>query len=292
MIIIVCNLCPRGCGVDRGSRRGVCGEGAAIRVAKIMLHRWEEPCICAEGGAGAIFFSGCSLHCVYCQNTAVSRGIAGAEYSPAALADAMLSLQARGADCIDLVTPTHFADGVIKAINLARRNGLRLPAVWNTSGYETVAAIDRLDGVADIYLTDFKYASPELAARYSSAPDYPAAALAALKAMVAQTGAPRYENGMLKRGVILRHLVLPGAWRDSAEVLRLAADAVGARNVVLSLMAQYTPEFVSDREKYPELCRRITTYEYNKAAEEAEKLGFDGYFQERAAATSDFTPEF
>ena len=287
-----CTLCPRKCGVDRDARRGVCGEGAAIRVAKIMLHRWEEPCICGEGGAGAIFFSGCSLRCVYCQNAAVSRGEGGEEYSPAALAEAMLGLQTQGADCVDLVTPTHFADGVIEAVTLAKRNGLRPPVVWNTSGYETVDAVDRLGGVADIYLTDFKYASPDLAARYSAAPDYPSVALAALKAMVAQTGAPRYENGLLRRGVILRHLVLPGAWRDSVEVLRLAADAVGTENVVLSLMAQYTPDFVRDREKYPELCRRITTYEYNKAAEEAEKLGFSGYFQEREAASSDYTPIF
>ena len=291
-MLINCSLCPRGCGVDRGSGRGYCGEGAAIRVAKVMLHRWEEPCICAGGGAGAIFFSGCSLRCVYCQNAAVSRGEVGSEYSVAALADAMLDLQAQGADCLDLVTPTHFADGVTEAVSLAKQNGLRRPVVWNTSGYETVETIGRLDGVADIYLTDFKYASPELAARYSSAPDYPAAALAALKAMVAQTGAPRCENGMLKRGVILRHLVLPGAWRDSVEVMRLAADAVGAENVVLSLMAQYTPDFLRERGKYPELCRRITTYEYNKAAEEAEKLGFDGWFQEREAASSDYTPLF
>ncbi|MBO4583860.1 MAG: radical SAM protein [Clostridia bacterium] len=287
-----CTLCPRKCGVDRDARRGVCGEGAAMRVAKIMLHRWEEPCICGEGGAGAIFFSGCSLRCVYCQNAAVSRGEVGEEYSPAALAEAMLGLQAQGADCVDLVTPTHFADGVIEAVNLANQNGLRRPVVWNTSGYETVDAVDRLGGVADIYLTDFKYASPDLAARYSAAPDYPSVALAALKAMVAQTGAPRYENGLLRRGVILRHLVLPGAWRDSVEVLRLAADAVGAENVVLSLMAQYTPDFLREPEKYPELCRRITTYEYNKAAEEAEKLGFSGYFQEREAASSDYTPIF
>lgn len=263
-----------------------------MRVAKIMLHRWEEPCICGEGGAGAIFFSGCSLRCVYCQNAAVSRGEVGAEYSPAALAEAMLDLQTQGADCVDLVTPTHFADGVIEAVNLAKRNGLRPPVVWNTSGYETADTIARLDGVADIYLTDFKYASPELAARYSAAPDYPDAALASLKAMAAQTGAPVFKNGMLKRGVILRHLVLPGAWRDSVEVLRLAADAVGAENVVLSLMAQYTPDFLREPEKFPELCRRITTYEYNKAAEEAEKLGFNGYFQERGAASSDYTPLF
>ena len=257
-----------------------------------MLHRWEEPCICAGGGAGAIFFSGCSLRCVYCQNYAVSRGEVGEEYSVAALAEAMLRLQEQGADCVDLVTPTHFADSIIEAVNLARQNGLRSPVVWNTSGYETPAAINRLEGVADIYLTDFKYASPELAARYSDAPDYPAAAFAALKAAVAQTGAPHYENGLMKRGVIMRHLVLPGAWRDSAEVLRLAADAVGAENVVLSLMAQYTPDFLREREKFPELCRRITTYEYNKAAEEAEKLGFRGYFQERESADTAYTPEF
>ena len=286
-----CTLCPRRCGVDRAASRGFCGEGALPRVAKVMLHRWEEPCICAGGGAGAIFFSGCSLKCVYCQNRAVSRGLVGEEYSVEKLAETMLGLQRRGADCIDLVTPTHFAGAIIEAVALAKSGGLRLPVVWNTSGYETAETIAKLDGTADIYLTDFKYASPALAEKYSAAPDYPAAALAALKAMAAQTGAPAFEGGMLRRGVIMRHLVLPGAWRDSVEVLRLAADAVGAKNVLLSLMAQYVPDF-ADAEKFPELRRRITTYEYNKAAEEAEKLGFDGWFQERGSATKDYTPLF
>ena len=286
-----CTLCPRRCGVDRAASRGFCGEGALPRVAKVMLHRWEEPCICAEGGAGAIFFSGCSLRCVYCQNYAVSRGEIGEEYSVDKLAETMLGLRDRGADCIDLVTPTHFAGSVIEAVAIAKRSGLRLPVVWNTSGYETTETLAKLAGTVDIYLTDFKYASPALAERYSAAPDYPETALAALKAMAAQTGAPRCENGMLKRGVIMRHLVLPGAWRDSVNVLRLAADAVGAENVLLSLMAQYVPDF-ADAEKFPELRRRITTYEYNKAAEEAEKLGFEGWFQERGSATKDYTPLF
>ena len=288
---MTCTLCPRRCGVDRASARGYCGESPLPRVAKVMLHRWEEPCLCAEGGAGAIFFSGCSLKCVYCQNYAVSRGRVGEEYSVGKLAETMLSLQRQGADCIDLVTPTHFAGAIIEAAALAKSGGLRLPVVWNTSGYETAETIAKLAGTADIYLTDFKYASPALAEKYSAAPDYPETALAALKAMAAQTGAPAFEGGMLRRGVIMRHLVLPGAWRDSVEVLRLAADAVGAKNVLLSLMAQYVPDF-ADAEKFPELCRRITTYEYNKAAEEAEKLGFDGWFQEREAATKDYTPLF
>lgn len=289
---MTCTLCPRRCGVDRAASRGFCGEGALPRVARIMLHRWEEPCICGSGGAGAIFFSGCALRCVYCQNRAVSRGLVGEEYSAARLAEAMLGLQDEGADCIDLVTPSHFAGALIDAVAAAKRNGLRLPVVWNTSGYETVGTVARLAGTTDIYLTDFKYASPDLAERYSAAPDYPATALAALKAMAAQTGAPVMENGLMKRGVIMRHLVLPGAWRDSVNVLRLAAGAVGAENLLISLMAQYTPDFVAEREKYPELCRRITTYEYNKAAEECEKLGFKGYFQEREAATKDYTPLF
>ena len=257
-----------------------------------MLHRWEEPCVCAEGGAGAIFFSGCSLRCVYCQNYAVSRGRAGEEYPVPRLAEAMLRLQEQGADCIDLVTPTHFTDAVIEAVGRAKENGLRLPVVWNTSGYETLDTVAKLDGVADVYLTDFKYASPALAEKYSAAPDYPSAALAALKAMAAQTGAPVFEGGLLRRGVIMRHLVLPGAWRDSVEVLRLAADAVGAENILVSLMAQYTPDFVADREKYPELCRRITTYEYHNVEKECERLGFDGYFQDRSAAAKAYTPLF
>ena len=287
-----CTLCPRRCGADRAASRGVCGESLLPRVAKIMLHRWEEPCVCAGGGAGAIFFSGCPLRCVYCQNYAVSRGRVGEEYDVPRLAEAMLALQEQGADCLDLVTPTHFADSIIEAVGLAKAGGLRLPVVWNTSGYETVETVERLRGAVDIYLTDFKYASPALAERYSAAPDYPEAALAALKATVAQTGPPAFENGLLRRGVIMRHLVLPGAWRDSVDVLRLAADAVGAKNVLVSLMAQYVPDFVEDREKFPELCRRITTYEYNKARDECLRLGFDGYFQDRESAAKAYTPAF
>lgn len=285
----LCRLCPRACAVDRADSLGYCGEKASARVAKAMLHRWEEPCLGGEGGSGAIFFSGCSLKCVYCQNGAIIRGGKGREYSPRALADLMLSLQAQGAENIDLVTPTHFADVIREALDLARGE-LHLPIVWNTSGYEAAEAVGRLDGYADIFLTDFKYASAELGARYSSAPDYPDVAAAALREMVRLTGKPAFEGERLLRGTVVRHLVLPSHYRDSIAVLRRVADTVGADSVLLSLMAQYTPDFL--RGDFPELNRRITTYEYQKVAQEALSLGFSGFFQERESARAEYTPDF
>ena len=290
----LCTLCPRRCGVDRAApdkARGYCGEDALPRVAKVMLHMWEEPCVSGAHGAGTVFFNGCSLRCVYCQNSAVSRGGDGVPYTPEALAQVFLDLQAQGAECLDLVTPTHFTDGIRAALDLARPK-LRLPVVWNTSGYETVETVRSLAGYADVFLTDFKYCSPELSARYSAAPDYCEVALSALREMVALVGRPRIEGGLIKSGVIVRHLVLPRAYRDSIDVLRLIAEQIGSENVLLSLMAQYTPDFVADPAKFPELCRRITTYEYEKAADEARGLGFDGWFQQRQAADKGYTPEF
>lgn len=284
-----CTLCPRGCYADRTVSLGYCGEGNRARVAKAMLHRWEEPCISGKNGSGAIFFSGCSLKCVYCQNSAISRRGKGELFSEHQLAELMLDLQAQGAQNINLVTPTHFANVIRKGIDIAR-SGLTVPIVWNTSGYETVQAVAALEGYVDIFLTDFKYASRELSARYSAAPDYPDVAAKALAEMVSLTGKPQFDGALLKKGVILRHLVLPGCYRDSIAVLRRVAELVGTEGVILSLMAQYTPDFL--QEGYAELARRITTYEYEKVADEARALGFDGYFQERSAASCSFTPDF
>jgi len=284
-----CILCPRECNADRVASLGYCGEGKAARVAKAMLHPWEEPCLCSRAPSGAVFFSGCSLKCVYCQNSAISRTPKGELYSPQALGELFLSLQSQGAQNINLVTPTHFADIIRDALD-AVRPSLSLPVVWNTSGYEKSEAVRALNGYADIFLTDFKYASHELSARYSFAPDYPEIAAKALSQMVALTGEPQFEGEELKKGVILRHLVLPGCYRDSIAVLRRVAELVGTESVILSLMAQYTPEFL--KEGYTELARRITTYEYEKVADEARALGFNGYFQERSAASCSFTPDF
>lgn len=256
-----CTLCPRECGVDRERSVGFCREGAEARVAKIMLHHWEEPCISGEedgAGSGAVFFSGCSLRCVYCQNRSVSRGMTGEAMSPRRLADEMLKLRDRGALNINLVTPTHFTDRIKEALDLVKGK-LGIPVVWNTSGYEKPETVSSLEGYVDVFLTDFKYVSPELSEKYSHAADYAEYTVSSLREMVRITGSPRFEGSLLKRGTIVRHLVLPGCSRDSVEVLRAADGAVGAKNVLLSLMSQYTPSFLD--EGYGELARKITTFE-------------------------------
>ena len=284
-----CELCPRRCGVDRERSVGYCGEGTDARVAKVMLHYFEEPCISGERGSGAIFFSGCSMKCVFCQNRDISRGGAGETMSPGMLAKEMIGLRERGAHNINLVTPTHFTDKIIEALDLVKGK-LGIPVVWNTSGYELPETVKRLDGYVDVFLTDFKYASSGLSAKYSSAPDYAEYASASLREMVRITGRPTYEGGIMTRGVIVRHLVLPGAYRDAVAALDLIADTVGTDDVVLSLMAQYTPEFTDG--KFSELQRRITTFEYKKALDEARRLGFDGFCQSISSATSRYTPDF
>ena len=284
-----CELCPRRCGVDREKTVGFCGEGAQARVAKVMLHRFEEPCISGSRGSGAIFFAGCSLKCVFCQNRDISRGGAGEIMSPEQLAREMLALRDRGAHNINLVTPTHFTDRIIEALDLVKRD-LGIPVVWNTSGYELPETVRMLEGYVDVFLTDFKYSSGALSAKYSSAPDYAVHAAASLREMVKIAGRPEYRDGMMMRGVIVRHLVLPGAYRDSVAVLNMIAETVGTDDVVLSLMAQYTPEFAP--ESYKELTRRITTFEYNKAQDEAIRLGFEGFGQSISSASSRYTPDF
>lgn len=294
-------MCPRECGADRYSTKGFCGEGAEIRIAKTMLHHYEEPCISGKQsysssnesdnrGSGAIFFSGCPLHCVYCQNNKISCGGTGKVFSVKALADEMLRLQDLGAYNINLVSPTHFTYQIVSALDIAKPK-LNIPVVFNTGGYEKVDTIELLRGYADIFLTDFKYGSSDMAKKYSAAPDYANTAQAALKKMFEITGLPDFdENGMMKRGIILRHLVLPGGRQDSVAALRLAAEAVSPSDMILSLMSQYTPEFTP--ESFKELRRRVTTFEYNFVLNEAEKLGFDGYSQAPSSASSAYTPEF
>lgn len=286
-----CNACPRRCNADREIGRGYCGVPDTFLVARAAKHFWEEPPLCAKGGSGTIFFSGCNLRCVYCQNYEVSHHALGLPMTDDELEDAMLRLADEGAVNINLVTPTQYAERLIPILKSfkAKRN---LPIVYNCGGYESLETIKKLDGLVDVYLPDFKYASSELAKRYSGAPDYPEVAVSALREMLSQVGKPVFdENGLLGRGVIVRHLVLPGNRQNSMDVLRLLAERFGTSDYLLSLLWQYTPEFAKNS-PYPELHRRVTTFEYRSVADLAEKLGFDGFFQEQESATPDFTPLF
>lgn len=288
-----CTVCPRECGVDRYKAKGVCGVGAEIRVAKTMLHKFEEPCISGsdpQRGSGAVFFAGCSLKCVFCQNKAISRGECGRVFTTAELADEMLRLQDAGAYNINLVTPTHYIPQIIDALDIAKPK-LSIPVVFNTGGYEKAETIRLLNGYADIFLTDFKYGTGELAKKYSAAENYPQVAASALKEMLSVTGAPVFDSdGMMKKGIIIRHLVLPGGRRDSEAALRLIADTVPVNDVLLALMRQYTPDFAPADIK--ELRRRITSFEYNYVLDVATSLGFDGFTQDKESAETIYTPDF
>ncbi len=288
-----CCLCPRLCGADREmGERGVCRQGSDIRISRADLHMYEEPPISGVRGSGTVFFSGCSLGCVFCQNKAISRGDQiGRAVSPRELADIFFELRDRGAHNINLVTAAHFSDGVAQALELARPT-LGIPVVYNSSGYERVETLKAFDGLVDIYLPDFKYASSELAAKYSKAPDYPRVAEAAIFEMYRQVGGYSYgEDGLLKRGLVVRHLVMPSSRKDSISVLKRLSNLLPTKDILLSLMSQYTPEFASDS-GCPELLRRVTTFEYMSVLEYADALGFEGFMQGRASASSDFTPDF
>ena len=293
-----CTLCPRACGADRAAgQTGLCGAGDTLRAARAALHHWEEPCLSgdpeAPTGSGTVFFSGCALGCCYCQNYGISQEGQGRPLTEARLAEIFLELQTKGARNINLVTATQWLPWVLPALDSARRRGLRLPVVYNTGGYETVQTVQALAGYVDIWLTDFKYDSPALAAELSRAGNYPAVADRALRAMLRQTGAPVYDpEGYLRRGVIVRHLVLPGQAADSQAVLRRLAVVRRQEEVpfLLSLMSQFTPFYHAADHG---LGRRITSYEYRKVVDAALALGLtDGYMQEKSSAREEYTPPF
>ena len=285
-----CNLCPRKCNIDRNTSVGFCLCSNTAVVSKFMLHKWEEPPISAQNGSGAVFFSGCTLKCVYCQNQEISRKPQGTEYSPKQLADIFLQLQENGAHNINLVTPTHFTNQIISALELVKHK-INIPIVYNTSGYETVDTLKLLKGYIDIYLPDFKYYNSELAQKYSKAPDYFDVAVKAIKEMYDQVGAYRENNnGLAIKGVIIRHLVLPGCRHDSVKILEEIKKALPIKNIRLSLMSQFTPDFVSP--EYKELSRKITSFEYNYVLNKAIELGFDGFFQQKDSASAKYTPNF
>ena len=290
--ITVCTSCPRRCAVDRtAGQLGVCGAPEAFRVARIAPHMWEEPPISGTRGSGTGFFSGCSLRCVFCQNRAISREGRGETLTDDALADRILRLQQTGVHNINLVTPTHYARRLRPFLEKLRPH-LRVPVVYNCGGYEDVNILRELEGLIDIYLPDFKYISPELSRDYSAAADYAAVASASLSEMFRQVGGVAFDGeGMMTRGMIVRHLVLPGCRHDSMAVLRHLADLLPVDRIRLSLMAQYTPEFAADC-PYPNLRRRLTRFEYSSVLTLAEELGFDGYMQSPESVGAQYTPSF
>ena len=287
-----CRLCPRACGADRtAGKTGFCGMSASLYVSRASLHMWEEPPISGTRGSGTIFFSGCNLRCVYCQNKEVSHGGKGRDISPQQLADKMLELQSQGAHNINLVTPTHYAAQLIRVLSAVKKK-LYIPVIYNSSGYERPETIDKLAGLVDIYMPDLKYYSANLSRDYSGAADYFVVARAAILKMQQQLGKPELdENGMLRRGVLVRHLVLPGCRKDSIELMRQLGRMFAPGDIMLSLMSQYTPDFAQNC-VFENLHRRVTTLEYETVLNEAMKLQFEGFYQNRSSATSVFTPAF
>ena len=284
-----CTLCPRSCGADRTQRAGLCGGRDTVRAARAALHFWEEPCISGTKGSGTVFFSGCPLHCRFCQNGVISAKLTGMDISTERLTDIFLALQEQGAHNINLVTAGHFLPWVIPALEAAKPR-LCIPVVYNSGGYELAETLRALDGLVEIYLPDFKFFDSETARSYANAPDYPEIAEAALAEMLRQTGEPVLQDGLLQRGCIVRHLVLPGHRHESIALLRHLAERFGTAAFLLSLMAQYTP--MHEDAQYPELNRRITKMEYNSVADAAAALGFDGFTQEKSSASAGYTPDF
>lgn len=284
-----CKLCPRKCGADRYAGKGFCGCGAEIKAAKAFLHMWEEPCISGKNGAGTVFFSGCDLKCCYCQNYRISAENFGKEISAERLADIFLELRNKGANNIDLVSPTPYVPQIIKALDLCSGK-LDIPVIYNTGGYELPETLKMLEGYVDVYLPDLKYYDGSLGEKYSSAADYFEIASEAIKEMYRQVGPVRIEDGLIRKGVIIRHLALPSHRRDSEKILEWIAGTFPERDVLVSLMSQYVPVYKSFEHK--EIARRISTFEYNFLLDRAAELGLEGFMQERSSAVSDYTPDF
>ena len=273
-------------------QQGRCHAPAELFLARASLHLWEEPCLAGDTGAGTVFFVGCPLGCVYCQNAAIARGEGGIPVSPDRLADIFLELEAQGARTVDLVTPTHYAHLLPEAIDRARQAGLTLPIVYNCGGYERVETLRILEGYIDVYMPDFKYADAALAARYSAAPDYPEVARAAIAEMVRQCPTPTLDDGgIMRRGVLVRHLMLPAAYRNSHDVLKYLATTYGD-SIWLSLMNQYTPpDGIGDR--YPELAEPVRERDYRRLVAYATRLGVtQAYVQEDGTVSESFIPAF
>ncbi len=306
-----CDLCRRHCRVDRTmGQRGFCAQSDILRAARAALHEWEEPCISGKTGSGAVFFSGCSMGCVFCQNREIALGKQGKEIGIERLSEIFLILQDQGAVNINLVTPTHFVPQIVYALEQAKKNGMNLPVVYNTGNYETLETLRMLDGLVDVYLPDLKYCDPEVSYRYARTRDYFEAACENLNEMVRQVGAPVFmdengkvidageveedaveasEEGLMKKGVLVRHLLLPGQTEDSMKILQYLHDTFGEK-IWISLMNQYTPV---GKPAYPELGRKLTEREYDLVVDHAIELGMTNVFiQEGDVAEESFIPSF
>ena len=285
---MICSLCPRRCGAARTETAGsgVCGEGTLPRIARAALHRWEEPCISGTRGSGAVFFSGCALRCAFCQNEAISRGGCGEAVSIRRLADIFRELEEQGAHNINLVTAAHFIPAVLDALELYRPG---IPLVYNSSGYESMETLRLLDGVIDVYLPDYKYIDPAMARLLSGAADYPDVAWAAITEMRRQTGkAVEDDQGMMTRGTLIRHLLLPGLTGDAMRILTRIRDELP--DTPVSLMGQYMP--CGRAREIPGMNRRVTKREYDRVKAHMQMIGLDGYRQELEAASGDYVPAF
>jgi len=309
--------CPRECGADREHGTGFCGGGALPKIARAALHFWEEPCISGVNGSGTVFFSGCSLRCVYCQNRKIALGDVGTTVSVERLSEIYLELQEQGAHNINLVTPAHETDAVVRSLERAKRQGLQIPTVYNTGSYEKVENLKRLEGLVDVWLPDLKYYSPELSARYSAAPDYFEVAKNAIAEMYRQAGKPVFvplrndanhdgitdaevnsqeaedEMQLIKRGVIVRHMVIPTHTADSKRIIEYLYRTYGD-DIFISIMSQYTPVIDAETAKeYPELARKLTEREYDAVVDYAIELGVENAFiQEGDVAEESFIPAF
>lgn len=287
-----CLLCPRKCGINRRTgQTGVCGVSSEIKVARAALHYWEEPCISGKRGSGAVFFSGCSLHCVFCQNREISDGKAGKVISKERLSDIFIELADKGANNINLVTPGQYIPDIVWAVNDAKSRGMKLPIIYNTSGYENVTELKLLEGIVDVYLPDFKYMDSTLSARYSRAKDYPSVAKQALSEMVRQQPEVVIDDatGLIQKGVIVRQLLLPGHVNDAKAVLKYLYDTYHD-HVYISMMSQFTPIALKD---YPEINRTVTRREYERLVDYALEIGItNAFIQEGDVAKDSFIPAF
>ena len=287
-----CLLCPRKCGINRRTgQTGVCGVSSEIKVARAALHYWEEPCISGKRGSGAVFFSGCSLHCVFCQNREISDGKAGKLISKERLSDIFMELADKGANNINLVTPVQYIPDIVWAVNDAKSRGMKLPIIYNTSGYENVTELKLLEGIVDVYLPDFKYMDSTLSARYSRAKDYPSVAKQALSEMVRQQPDVVIDDatGLIQKGVIVRQLLLPGHVNDAKAVLKYLYDTYHD-HVYISMMSQFTPIALKD---YPEINRTVTRREYERLVDYALEIGItNAFIQEGDVAKDSFIPAF
>ncbi|MCR5023947.1 MAG: radical SAM protein [Lachnospiraceae bacterium] len=290
--INVCSLCPRNCNIDRSLHTGVCGSSNIIRIARADLHFYEEPCISGKNGSGAVFFSGCALHCVFCQNEEISCGVKGMDISPERLTEIFFELKEKGAHNINLVTGDHYIPEIADTLIRARSKGLDIPIIFNCSGYEKAETLRILDGLIDVYLPDMKYSESDLAKKYSNAEDYPDVVKDAISEMVRQQPQIEFDSeGMIKKGVIVRNLLLPGHVMNSKKVLRYLHETYG-NQIYLSIMSQYTP-MKAFPDSLQNLNRRVKKSEYERLLGYAIKMGIENaYIQEMNSSGKDFIPDF